>query len=98
MSFGYPYPVIIFLYLPSDVLDPVFTKFLKDLVFPSLGYPRGKKEGQNKTTAWEAFIHPDVSSADIVCRAKAGPGASKVKSIGLLSFRNLSVGHTHAIS
>ena len=29
MSFGYPYPVIIFLYLPSDVLDPVFTKFLE---------------------------------------------------------------------
>lgn len=48
MSFGYPHSVIIFLYLPSDVLDPVFTKLLKVPCLQAWDVLEGKRKARIK--------------------------------------------------
>lgn len=56
MAIGYPYPMLIFLCLPSGVSDPAFTKLLKGVLSPSWGCSIGKKEVQNKTAVWECLL------------------------------------------
>ena len=48
MSFGYPHSVIIFLYLPSDVLDPVFTQLLKVPCLQAWDVLEGKRKARIK--------------------------------------------------
>lgn len=54
MAISYPYPMLIFLCLPSGVSDPAFTKLLKGVLSPRCSI--GKKEVQNKTAVWECLL------------------------------------------